>query len=45
MRQFGLLIGVLVGSWYGGDIPLAGPSDPSAESDMNAWASAGALDN
>jgi hypothetical protein len=32
-------------SWYGGNMPPNGPSDPKAVADMNAWASAGAQDN
>ena len=33
-------------SWYGGNMPPGGPrSEPTATSDMNAWAAAGAMDN
>jgi hypothetical protein len=32
-------------SWYGGNMPPGGGSDPQAVTDMNAWAAAGALDN
>jgi hypothetical protein len=33
-------------SWFGGNMPPAGPaSDPQAESDMKAWAAAGGQNN
>ena len=33
-------------SWYGGNMPPSGPSSSSAaETDMNAWAAAGAKNN
>jgi hypothetical protein len=32
-------------SWYGGNMPPNGPSDPNAVSAMNAWAAAGAQNN
>jgi hypothetical protein len=32
-------------SWYGGNMPPFGGSNAQADTDMNAWAAAGAMDN